>query len=198
MIACGRIVKKLHEGCKTVFIGPCLAKKAEAREEGLAGAVDCVLTFQELRDMFSLFEIDFSSLKGEEKEHAARAGRIYARTGGVSEAVRECVHSFDKNCELKAVKANGVAECKELLGKILHGEVEGNFFEGMACAGGCIGGPKRILDVKEAEREVEKYAEKARYRTPGENPYVIDLIQRLGFGTVEEFLEKSDILERKI
>jgi iron only hydrogenase large subunit-like protein len=68
----------------------------------------------------------------------------------------------------------------------------------MACAGGCIGGPKRILDVEEAKQRVEEYAEKAGYRTPGENPYVIDLIRRLGFGTVEEFLEGSDILERRI
>jgi iron only hydrogenase large subunit-like protein len=148
--------------------------------------------------MFALFEIDVSSLPGEEKEHAARSGRMYARSGGVSEAVLECVRSFDKNCELKAVNANGVAECKKLLETIRNGEAKGNFFEGMACAGGCIGGPRRILDVEEAGQRVEQYGEEAKYRTPGENPYVIDLIQRLGFRTVEEFLEGSDILERKM
>lgn len=198
MIACGRIVKKLHEGCKTVFIGPCLAKKAEAREKELAGAIDCVLTFQELQDMFQVFRVDFSTLEGEEKEHAAKAGRLYARTGGVSEAVCECVHSFDKNCELTSVCANGVAECKELLEKILNGEAKGNFFEGMACLGGCVGGPKKILDTKEAEELVNHYADEANYKTPAENPYVIDLIQRLGFRTVEDFLEKSDILTRAL
>ena len=48
MIACGRTVKALYPDALTVFIGPCVAKKSEAREPDLAGAVDYVLTFQEL------------------------------------------------------------------------------------------------------------------------------------------------------
>lgn len=198
MIACGRIAKKLHEGCKTIFIGPCLAKKAEAKEQDLLGAIDCVLTFQELADIFEVFQIDFSVLEEDVKEHAAKAGRLYARTGGVSHAVQECVHSFDKNCDLKPVFANGVADCKKLLETILNGKIEGNFFEGMGCPGGCVGGPKRILETEQGTKLVNEYAEQSSYQTPGENPYVIDLITRLGFHTVEEFLAESDILARAL
>ena len=58
MIACGRVVKKLHPDAVTVFVGPCLAKKSEAREPDIAGAVDYVLTFQEVQDVFEAAGID--------------------------------------------------------------------------------------------------------------------------------------------
>lgn len=198
MIACGRIVKELHPDCKTVFIGPCLAKKAEAREEGLAGAIDCVLTFQELEELFRVFQTDFAALPEDNKEHAAAAGRLYARGGGVSKAVKDCVDSLGPHAEIKPVYANGVDNCRNLLQNILEGEVKGNFYEGMACEGGCVGGPKRMTDVEEGTRRVNAYAEQAHYATPGENPYVMELMQRLGFHTIEEFVQKSHILTREL
>ena len=196
MIACGRIAKALHKGCNTVFVGPCLAKKAEIREQDLAGDVDCVLTFQELKEIFDAFEIDFSQIEPDESEHSAAAGRMYARTGGVSQAVKESLEKIHGEYELRPVCACGVKECKNLLQKILDGEAEGNFFEGMACPGGCVGGPKSNIELEKATKLVNQYADQARYRTPGENPYVLDLIERLGFYTVEDFLECSDILTR--
>jgi len=206
MIACGRIAKQLHRGCKTIFVGPCLAKKAEAKDKELAGAIDCVLTFEELADILNVFQIDFSSLEEEEKEHAGKAGRLYARTGGVSQAVTECLERFSqkfpdralKDFKLESVFANGVPECKQLLQDILDGKIEGNFFEGMGCPGGCVGGPKRILDTDKATEMVNQYAEESPYPTPAENPYVIDLIQRLGFQNVEDFIKNSDILTRAL
>ncbi len=198
MIAAGRIVKKLQEGSKTIFIGPCIAKKSEAKEKDLAGAIDCVLTFQEMSDLLEIFKIDFDVIEEDEKEHSAKTGRLYARTGGVSSAVKECVESFTDRVTLKPVFANGVKECKELLEKILAGEIEGNFFEGMACPGGCIGGPKRILDVEKAAGIVGRYAKQAPYQTPGENPYVIEMIEKLGFHNVEDFIRDSDILTRTL
>ena len=68
----------------------------------------------------------------------------------------------------------------------------------MGSSGGCVGGPKRILETEKATRLVNEYAEQSRYKTPAENPYVIDLITRLGFHTVEEFLAESDILTRAL
>lgn len=198
MIACGRIAKELHEGCKTIFIGPCMAKKAEIREPELAGAIDCVLTFQEMQDIFEALSVDWSGAEEDNNEHSAAAGRMYARTGGVSRAVRECVRSIDESRELKSVHACGVAECKEMLQDILEGRVNGNFFEGMACSGGCVGGPKANISREKNTELVDDYAEKATYRTPGANPYVLDLIQRLGFCTVDDFLENSHILAREI
>lgn len=198
MIACGRIVKKLHRGCRTIFIGPCLAKKAEAKEPELSGAIDCVLTFEELKYMFEVFQTDFSTIEEETKEHSAAAGRLYARTGGVSQAVADCVANIAPDCHLEPVCANGVASCKALLEEILCGTASGNFFEGMACDGGCVGGPRGNIPVDKATELVNEYAAAAPYQTPAENPYVIDLIHRLGFYTIEEFLKSSDILTRSL
>lgn len=198
MIACARIAKQLHKGCRTIFVGPCLAKKAEAKEPDLSGAVDCVLTFEELNYLFDTFQVDFSKLDDETKEHSASAGRLYARTGGVSQAVMDCVEKIDSDCHVDPVCANGVANCKKLLEDILNGTASGNFFEGMACEGGCVGGPKRVISKEQGTRLVDAYAEQALYQTPAENPYVIDLIHRLGFFTIEEFLKNSDILTRRL
>lgn len=197
MIACGRIAKALHEGCKTIFVGPCLAKKAEIREPDLVGDIDCVLTFEELKDVFEALSVDFAGMEEDENEHSAAAGRMYARTGGVSQAVKECVKSIRQEYELKPVCACGTAECKKMLQEILDGKIQGNFFEGMACPGGCVGGPKRNIDKDVATELVDRYAEEATYRTPGENPYVLDLIQRLGFQTIDDFIENSHILSRE-
>ena len=68
----------------------------------------------------------------------------------------------------------------------------------MACAGGCVGGPKKIIDAEKATEMVNDYAAAAAYKTPAENPYVIDLIHRCGFFTIEEFLKSSDILTRSL
>ena len=173
-------------------------KKAEAKEPELAGAIDCVLTFEELNYLFEVFQVDFSVLEEEVKEHSASAGRLYARTGGVSHAVMECVRGIDSDCQVDPVYANGVANCKKLLEDILNGKAHGNFFEGMACEGGCVGGPKRVIPPEQGKKLVDAYAAHAPYRTPAENPYVIDLIHRLGFFTIEEFLKNSTILTRSL
>ena len=99
MIAAGRVVKKLHPQAVTVFVGPCMAKKKEAREPDIADAVDYVLTFQEVQDMFDAADIHPEELGEDEKEHSSRAGRIYARTGGVSEAVKETVKQLNPKRE---------------------------------------------------------------------------------------------------
>lgn len=198
MIACGRIVKALHPECHTIFVGPCMAKKAEAKDPDLAGAIDCVLTFQELADMFHVFQTDFKAAKEEVREHSSTAGRLYGRTGGVSKAVESCVKSIQPDCAFEPATANGVANCKALLEQILAGEVNGNFFEGMACDGGCAGGPKRVLDTESCTEFVNRYANAAPFATPAENPYVADLMERLGFHTVEDFVENSDILTRPL
>lgn len=197
MIACGRIAKKLHEGCKTIFVGPCLAKKAEIREPDLVGDIDCVLTFEELNDMFEALAVDFAGMEEDDNEHSAAAGRMYAHSGGVSQAVKECVQSIDPDVSLQPVCACGAPDCKKMLQEILEGQIKGNFFEGMACQGGCVGGPKGNIGKDEAKDYVVRYTEQATYRTPGENPYVLDLIHRLGFETIDDFLENSQILSRE-
>lgn len=102
----------------------------------------------------------------------------------------------ERKIEVRAEQADGVKNCRELIERIKSGETDANFFEGMACAGGCVGGPKAVMPREVGKQYVDAYGETAVYRTPLENPYVMELLARLEFGSVEEFLEKSEILIR--
>ena len=64
MIAAGRVIKALNKDAKVVFIGPCIAKKSEATAPDVADAIDFVLTFQELNDIFNTFNFHPKDLKG--------------------------------------------------------------------------------------------------------------------------------------
>ncbi len=199
MIASGRTIKVLHPDAITIFIGPCLAKKAEAREKDIADAVDYVLTFQEVHDIFEFAQIDPSKMKESEKDHSSRAGRIYARTGGVSEAVQKTVERLNPNRKIhvRTQQADGVPACREMINQLRDGKTNANFFEGMGCNGGCVGGPKVMIDHNEGKKHVNEYGDSATYPTPIDNPYVIELLHRLGFDTVESLLEHSDIFTRE-
>ncbi|MEA4853007.1 MAG: [Fe-Fe] hydrogenase large subunit C-terminal domain-containing protein [Christensenella sp.] len=200
MIACGRTVKFLYPKAKTVFIGPCIAKKAEAREADLVGAIDHVLTFRETQDIFDALSIDPALLPGTEKDHSSRAGRIYARAGGVSEAVKETVREIspDRPITVRTKHADGVPACRAMIQEILEQRSTANFYEGMGCVGGCVGGPKAILNREEGKENVDRYGDEARFLTPINNPYVVELLQRLGYDTVESLLCESDIFTRKL
>lgn len=199
MIACGRSVKVLHPDALTIFVGPCIAKKAEAREKDLAGAVDYVLTFQEVRDIFAAAGVVPAKMEDRERDHSSRAGRIYARTGGVSEAVRSTVERLNphRRISMRTRHADGVPGCRALIDDLLAGKIDANFFEGMGCVGGCVGGPKRIIPREEGERNVNVYGGEAASPTPIDNPYVIELLDRLGYPTVESLLTENDIFSRK-
>lgn len=198
MIAAGRVVKKLHPDAVTVFIGPCMAKKKEAREEDIKDAVDYVLTFQETGEIFDAADMKIGELQEDEKEHSSKAGRIYARTGGVSQAVKETVNQLnpEKAIKVSAEQADGVADCKKLIERVKNGETDANFFEGMGCKGGCVGGPKAMIPSEEGKAFVEEYAKQAEFKTPLENPFVRDLLERLGFHDIMDFVENSDLLIR--
>jgi iron only hydrogenase large subunit-like protein len=198
MVACGRSIKILEPNSITVFIGPCIAKKSEAREPDIADAVDYVLTFQEVQDIFEFANINPAVMEDDSRDHSSKAGRIYARTGGVSEAVENTVLRLNPNRKIiiRSQQANGIRECKEMLNALKEGNITANFLEGMGCVGGCVGGPKAILDREEGRKNVNQYGNQATYITPIDNPYVMDLLHRLGFDTVESLLEHSDIFTR--
>jgi iron only hydrogenase large subunit-like protein len=198
MIAAGRTIKSLHPDALTIFIGPCIAKKAEAREKDIADAVDYVLTFQEVQDIFEFAKIDPTTMEESDKDHSSRAGRIYARTGGVSEAVEKTLKRLNPNRKItiRTQQADGVPACKEMINQLKNRETNANFFEGMGCVGGCVGGPKVMINREEGRENVNDYGNTATYPTPIDNPYVIELLHRLGFDTVESLLEHSDIFTR--
>ena len=204
MIASGRIIKNLEPEAKVVFIGPCIAKKTEATLPDLAGAIDFVLTFQELAAVFSATGIDPSVMSDEENATASRAGRIYARSGGVSEAVAQTLKKIlpKRVGDMHVLKVDGIPNCQKVLEQAVNGEMEANFIEGMACVGGCVGGPGRIVPTDVSTQEVNLYGNAAAAATPVENPHVYQLLNHLGLSasanTLAENSPAAALLSRHI
>lgn len=198
MVACGRAIKTLYPDALTVFIGPCMAKKAEAREADVSESTDYVLTFKEIQDIFDFSGINPAEMEEDERDHSSRAGRIYATTGGVSEAVQSTVKRLnpDRKITVKSQQADGVPACKAMLNDVLAGNISANFLEGMGCVGGCVGGPKILIPKEEGRENVFEYGKGAQYQTPIDNPYVIELLHRLGYDNIDSLLENSDIFTR--
>ncbi|MHB8155796.1 MAG: [Fe-Fe] hydrogenase large subunit C-terminal domain-containing protein, partial [Desulfocucumaceae bacterium] len=193
MVACGRGIKHLHPGAKVVFIGPCIAKKAEAREPDIRDAVDAVLTFREVEQIFEVLGIRPAALEEDFSDHSSRAGRIYARTGGVSRAVSDTLNSIrpQRDIKIKAIQADGVQDCRKLLKELLDGKTEANFLEGMGCSGGCVGGPKAIIDPVKARELIDSYGNQAGSATPVGNRYVLELLKSLGIDDIHDFLDSE-------
>jgi signal transduction histidine kinase/iron only hydrogenase large subunit-like protein len=138
MIALGRLIKqRLDPGAKVVFIGPCVAKKAEARDPMVAGAVDAVLTFKELRDWLEGEGVDLQSLpEGEFDGPRPEVGRIFPVSGGL---LRTATLSSDilRN---DIVVTEGVDRTTELLRDLGRDGIDAQFFDLLFCEG-CIKGP---------------------------------------------------------
>lgn len=199
MIACGRAIKHLEPDAVTVFIGPCIAKKAEARDEDIADAIDFVLTFKEIQDVFDAFQIDLNKMEDDPRDHSSMSGRIYARTGGVSEAVQKTVERLQLRnpIPVRAIQADGVPACREMMNRLKEGKIDANFLEGMGCVGGCVGGPRAVIDREAGRDNVNQYGELAAYETPVDNPYVLDMLKQLGFNTVESLLDDGSMFARQ-
>ncbi|MFD3155482.1 [Fe-Fe] hydrogenase large subunit C-terminal domain-containing protein [Haloimpatiens sp. FM7330] len=196
MIASGRVLKKLNPKCKVVFVGPCIAKKAEAKNEDIKGAIDFVLTFEEVKNIFDVLEINPSELEEDfTTEYASREGRLYARTGGVSIAVSEAVAQIfpEKAKLIKTVQANGVKECKEVLDKAMRGEISANFIEGMGCVGGCVGGPKAIIPKEKGKEKVDEVAENSKIKISLNSECMKKVLNTIGINGVEDFKDKDKI-----
>ena len=190
MIGAGRIIKKLDPEAKVVFVGPCIAKKAEAKEKDLVNDIDFVLTFQELDKIFKALNINPSTLKGiPTKDYASRGGRLYARTGGVSIAVGEAVEELypEKAKLFKSVKAEGVKECKDILNKALSGEIEANFIEGMGCIGGCVGGPKALISKELGKISVDNLAYNSPIKVATHSSTLDSVLEKLNITSLKDF-----------
>lgn len=201
MIASGRVMKALNENCKVVFIGPCIAKKAEAKEKDLIGDIDFVLTFAEVKDIFEAVGINPAELPNDySTEYASKGGRLYARTGGVSIAVSDAIKRIfpEKYKLLQATQANGVVECKKMLSEAKEGNIQANFIEGMGCIGGCVGGPKAIIPKEEGRERVNEFAYNSDVKVAVDSDTMNRILEKLGINSVEDFKhkEKVEIFER--
>ncbi|NLG92816.1 MAG: 4Fe-4S binding protein [Clostridiales bacterium] len=163
MVQIARLIKQRDETAKVVFIGPCIAKKMEFQKEELQGVVDCVITFEELQAMFGGLEIHLEELEESELNDASYFGRIFARNGGVTEAVSHALEEKNIDFPVNPAVCDGLEECRAALLKASKGKLEENFIEGMACAGGCAGGAACISMNQPAKNRmrIENFAKQS-------------------------------------
>ncbi|MBQ4103448.1 MAG: 4Fe-4S dicluster domain-containing protein [Clostridia bacterium] len=165
MGALAKYLKDNEENAKVVFIGPCTAKKAEALKDDVKPYVDSVLTFEELQALFDSKDIDIMTLEEGVLDNASYFGRIFARTGGLSDAVVESLKEQNLEFDLKAISCDGIEQCKTALLKKSKNVLDANFIEGMACVGGCIGGAGCLTHGEKNKAQVDEYGKEAFEKT---------------------------------
>ena len=161
MATLAKYIKEHDVKAKVVFFSPCTSKKAEAQLDEVKDYVDAVLTFEELQALFDSREIIISKLPESELDNASYFGRIFARSGGLTTAAAEAMKEQGIDFEIKPVVCDGIEACRVALLKLGKGLLDGNFIEGMACVGGCIGGSSCLTHGEKNKVEVEKYGKEA-------------------------------------
>ncbi len=151
-------IKKRIPNAKTVFIGPCVAKKDEA--EYYEGLIDAVLTFEELTNMLKAEHID---LKQEMDENPESRARFFPTTGGILKTMTKKAHDYTY------LAIDGVENCIAALKDIESGKIHKCFIEMSACVGSCVGGP--VME-KYRHSTVHDYMSVAQYA--GERDFDVD------------------------
>ena len=123
-------MKKRIPNVKTVFIGPCVAKKDEA--DYYTDIVDAVLTFEELDQMLADAGVELD-LETDSSENSR--ARFFPTTGGVLKTMAQTAPGYTY------MAIDGVENCMVALNDIASGKVHKCFIEMSACIGSCIGGP---------------------------------------------------------
>lgn len=166
MAAISKYIKDTTKNAKIVFIGPCVAKKAEAQLDSVKPYIDSVLTFEELQALFDSRDIDITTLDEDVLDNASYFGRIFARCGGLADAVAEGLKEQGlEDFELNAISCDGIEECKKALLKKSKNVLKENFIEGMACVGGCIGGAGCLTHGEKNKAQVDRYGKEALEKT---------------------------------
>lgn len=165
MGALAKYIKSTDATSKVIFIGPCTAKKAEAQLEEVKPYVDAVLTFEELQALFDGKGVDITTLEEGVLDNASYFGRIFARSGGLSDSVVEALKEQNIDFEVKAEICDGIEACRTALLKKSKNVLDANFIEGMACIGGCIGGAGCLTHGVKDKAEVDKYGREAFEKT---------------------------------
>ena len=124
-------IKRRTPEAKTVFIGPCVAKKDEA--DHYAGITDAVLTFEELTNWLADAGV---TLEHKLDKNDRSLARFFPTTGGILKTMQANMRS-----DYTYLAIDGVENCKAALHDIAEGKIHNCFIEMSACAGSCIGGP---------------------------------------------------------
>ena len=175
MAVLAKYIKETTPNAKVIFIGPCTAKKAEAQLESVKPYVDVVLTFEELQALFDSRDMDITTLEEGVLDNASYFGRIFARSGGLSDAAAQAIKEQGIDFEVKPVVCDGIEACRVALLKLSKNKalLGGNFIEGMACIGGCIGGAGCLTHGEKNKAEVDKYGREALEKTISDAVFVL-------------------------
>lgn len=166
MATIAKFIKDRVKGAKVIFIGPCTAKKAEVKSDPVKPYVDVAITFEELQALFDSRDIDITTLAESSLDNASYFGRIFARCGGLADAVAEGLKEQGyTDFELKPVSCDGIEQCKIALLKKSKNLSDANFIEGMACLGGCVGGAGCLTHGEKNKVAVDNFGKKAREKT---------------------------------
>ena len=162
MIATARLIRKTDKNARIVFIGPCTAKKMEIYKKDFIQDVQIVITFEELQALLDAANINISECEEVELDNASFFGRIFARSGGVTDALKEAFKEYNLKAELKPIVCNELTDCDLALKMLKAGRLDGNFIEGMACEGGCICGPASLSHGPKDKRFVDEYGRESK------------------------------------
>lgn len=166
MATLAKYMKNTDPSCKIVFIGPCTAKKMEMNRPEVAPYIDSVITFEELQALIDSRDIEMENLPVDNLDNASYYGRIFARSGGLAEAVKEAIKEKGKeDFKLNAISCDGIEACRTALLKASKNMLPYNFIEGMACSGGCIGGAGCLTHGEKNKNEVDNYGKEAMEKT---------------------------------
>ena len=152
-------IKKRMPNAKTVFVGPCVAKKDEA--EYYEGIVDAVLTFEELTNWLKEERIE---LEKETDDTADSRARFFPTTGGVLKTMAKDISGYTY------IALDGVENCIAALKDIESGKIHKCFIEMSACVGSCIGGP--VMEKYHRSAPIKDYITVASYA--GERDFEVD------------------------
>ena len=137
-------IKRRNPGVKTVFIGPCLAKKDEA--DYYEGLVDAVLTFEELTNWLKAENIELETEIDDTPESRAR---FFPTTGGVLKTMAQDAKGYSY------IALDGIENCIAALKDIESGKIHKCFIEMSACVGSCIGGP--VMEKYQSTAPIKDY-----------------------------------------
>ena len=151
MCAVSRMIKAKDPDAVTVFVGPCVAKKSEVADQKIEGNADYALNYNEILAILKAKDVELEPAENTYQDSTI-FGKFYGNSGGVTDSVLEYMKETEQNEDIKVCKANGAAECKKALMFLQRGRLPEDFIEGMACEGGCVGGPSRNEEIIKARK----------------------------------------------
>ena len=168
-------IKSRYPNAKTVFIGPCVAKKDEA--EHYEGIVDASLTFEELTEWLRAEKIE---LEQQLDHDVCSRARFFPTTGGILKTMAQDVPGYTY------LALDGVDNCIAALKDIINGKVHKCFIEMSACVGSCVGGP--VMEKYHRSSAVKDYIAISEYAGKKDfdvsQPKAIEL--KKSFGQIEQ------------